>query len=71
MNHFAPQSHNLAAIIRGYKIAITTYARKNNISFYWQPRYHEHIIRSQPEFDKIDQYIKNNVSNWYNDKFYK
>src|SRR5215216_5208318 len=29
-NQFAPQSKNIASIIRGYKSAITTYARKHN-----------------------------------------
>jgi REP element-mobilizing transposase RayT len=35
-NQFAPQSKNIASIIRGYKSAVTIYARKNNIEFDWQ-----------------------------------
>jgi putative transposase len=42
-NQFAPQSKNLASILRGYKSAVTTYARKNSIEFNWQPRFHDHI----------------------------
>jgi len=69
-NNFGPQSKNLASIIRGYKSAVTTFARKNNIPFAWQPRFHEHIIRSADEYSRISNYIKNNPAEWQNDKFY-
>lgn len=68
-NAFAPQSKNLASIIRGYKSAVTTYARKNNIRFEWHVRYHDHIIRNEEEFLRISNYIKNNPSKWLDDKF--
>jgi REP element-mobilizing transposase RayT len=63
-NAFQPQSKNLAAIIRGFKSAVTTYARKNNIEFNWQSRFHDHIIRSAADYDRISQYILNNPKNW-------
>jgi REP element-mobilizing transposase RayT len=69
-NNFAPQSKNLAAIIRGYKSAVTTHARKNNISFNWQPGFHDHIIRSMNEYHSISDYIMNNVAHWQKDKFF-
>jgi hypothetical protein len=68
-NAFAPQSKNLASIIRGYKSAVTTYARKNNIRFEWHVRYHDHIIRNEEEYLRISNYIKNNPSKWLDDKF--
>ena len=68
-NAFAPQSKNLASIMRGYKSAVTTYARKNNIKFEWHIRYHDHIIRNEEEFLRISNYIKNNPSKWLDDKF--
>ncbi|MBK7408189.1 MAG: hypothetical protein IPJ40_09060 [Saprospirales bacterium] len=37
-NKFGPHSQNLASILRGYKSAVTTYARKNNIEFQWHPK---------------------------------
>jgi REP element-mobilizing transposase RayT len=70
-NAFAPQSKNLASIMRGYKSAVTTYARKNNIKFDWHIRYHDHIIRNEEEFLRISNYIKNNPSKWLDDKFNK
>jgi putative transposase len=70
-NQFAPQSKNLSAIIRGYKSAVTTFARKNGIKFEWQPRFHEHIIRSMDEYQKMSNYIINNPAQWQNDTFYQ
>jgi REP element-mobilizing transposase RayT len=69
-NRFGPQSHNLPSIIRGFKSAITTYARKCGEEFGWQSRYHEHIIQNKAEFHKIRQYISSNVANWKDDRFY-
>ncbi|MEX6690794.1 hypothetical protein QTN47_25020 [Danxiaibacter flavus] len=60
----APQSKNLASIIRGYKSAVTTFARKNGILFDWQPRYYDHIIRSMDEYERISEYIVNNAYKW-------
>jgi len=70
-NQFAPQSKNIASIIRGYKSAVTTYARRNNIPFDWQSRFHDHIIRSNNDYLKISNYIINNPAKWVDDKFYK
>lgn len=69
-NKFAPQSKNLASIIRGYKSAVTTFARKNNIDFDWQTRYHDHIIRSMDAYNRISDYIINNPNKWHQDKFF-
>jgi REP element-mobilizing transposase RayT len=68
-NQFGPQSKNLASIIRGYKIGVTKFARQNNISFAWQPRYHDHVIRNDEEYERIGYYIGTNVQNWAKDKF--
>jgi putative transposase len=43
-NQFIAQFKNLSSIIRGYKSAVTAFARKNNIEFDWQTRFHDHII---------------------------
>ena len=60
---FAPQSKNLASIVRGFKSAVTTWARKNQISFSWQPRYYDHIIRNNIQLHRIRNYIKNHQDN--------
>ena len=69
-NAFGPQSKNLASIVRGFKSAVTTYARKNNLPFNWQPRFHDHIIRNEMEYKRITNYIINNPAQWSEDKFY-
>ncbi len=63
-NTFGAQSKNLAAIIRGFKSSVTTYAKTNNIEFGWQPRFHDHIIRDYGEYVRITNYIRNNPINW-------
>ena len=70
LNKFAPQSKNLSSIIRGIKISTTMYARKHNIPFMWQTRFHDRIIRSTEELNAIADYIENNVAKWEYDKFY-
>jgi putative transposase len=70
-NRFAPQSKNLSSIIRGYKSAVTTRARKNRIDFDWQPSFHDHIIRSMDDYNRISNYIINNPTKWQEDKFYQ
>jgi putative transposase len=67
---FGIQSKNLSSIMRGYKSAVTTCARKNDILFQWQPRFHDHIIRSVDEYKRISDYIINNPTNWQKDKFF-
>lgn len=70
-NKFGPQSKNLASILRGFKSAVTTFARTKNIEFAWQARFHDHIIRTDDSFQQISKYISNNPANWMDDKFFK
>lgn len=70
-NKFGPQAKNLASIIRGFKSAVTTFARTNNIPFDWQARFHDHIISTEDEYFRIADYIVNNPNSWHKDKFYK
>jgi putative transposase len=64
INEFGPQSKNLSSIIRGVKSAVTSYARKMNISFDWHKGYYDHIIRTQRELTRIREYIISNPANW-------
>jgi putative transposase len=69
-NTFGPQSKNLASIVRGYKIGVTKHARQHNIPFQWQPRYHDHVIRSAEDYERISNYIRTNPQNWNKDSLY-
>ena len=35
----------------------------------WQPNYHDHVIRDDAEYNRIQQYIINNPSKWGDDTF--
>jgi putative transposase len=67
---FGPQAKNLSALIRGFKSSVTSFARNNNLEFDWQPRFHDHIIRSAEEYERIASYIINNPMSWENDRFF-
>lgn len=62
-NQFGPQRKNLASIIRGFKTGVTTNARKINLNFEWQSRFHDHIIRDNGSYERIRNYIINNPFN--------
>ncbi|MCJ7509237.1 MAG: hypothetical protein MUO85_11035 [candidate division Zixibacteria bacterium] len=67
-NKFGPQSQNLASIVRGFKIGVKKYAVIHNISFGWQPRFYDHIIRNNKSLNGIREYIQNNPLKWELDK---
>jgi len=70
VNKFGPQSQNLASIVRGYKIGVTKLSKISNPNFNWQPRFHDHIIRNDTEYQRINDYIENNPVNWSIDNFF-
>ena len=67
-NEFGPQSKNLSSIIRGIKSAVTVYAKKTKQDFQWQSRYHDHIIRTNLELQRIRKYINENPQKWNDDR---
>ena len=70
MAGISPKSNSVSAIIRSYKSAVTKHANRLGLENAWQPRYHDHIIRNEEEFQRITNYIKTNPENWEKDKFY-
>jgi REP element-mobilizing transposase RayT len=60
----------LSTAMGGLKSATTRFANDNNITFGWQTRFHDHIIRNRDELNRIALYIMNNPATWENDKFY-
>ena len=67
---FGPQSNNLGSVIRGIKSSVTHFALQNNITFKWQSRYHDHIVRNREEMNRIAEYIEQNPMKWELDCFY-
>ena len=70
MQFISKQKKRLPVAIGSLKSAITHFANQNAIDFAWQPRFHDRIIRDQPEMNRIATYIENNVANWKDDEFY-
>jgi putative transposase len=70
-NHrFQNQGKNtVSSIIGGYKSAVSKHAHRIGFEFQWQERFWDHVIRDAGEFERINRYIRNNPSNWKNDKF--
>jgi putative transposase len=67
-NRFGPQRHNLASIVRGFKSGVKTFATTNGLSFNWQPRYYDRVVRNEDELRRIRHYIDANPSNWQKDQ---
>lgn len=56
---------SIGSIIRGFKIGITKWYRKNkDIHTVWQRNFYEHIIRNEVDLNRIREYIINNPLNW-------
>ena len=68
-----PRTHGLSEFVRALKSfssrRINEY-RNSNLTETWQPRFYDHIIRSDNELNRIRNYIKNNPNNWLNDEHY-
>ncbi len=70
MQFISKQKNRLAVAIGSLKSAVTHFANQTPDYFAWQTRFHDRIIRDQPEMNRIAAYIQNNVANWEDDEFY-
>lgn len=76
MSDISPKSNSVSTIIRSYKSAVTKHCNRLKLTendaevFSWQTRFHDHIIRNDEEYQRINDYIENNPTNWGKDKFY-
>ena len=84
-NQFQPifqrKPKSISSFMGGFKSAINSkiddFIDENNLDIpkhnrnnhFFQPNYHDHIIRNINEYQRIKNYIKNNPSNWTDDKF--
>jgi REP element-mobilizing transposase RayT len=65
MAALSPRKQSLSVIIRTFKAAVTTWARRNGFQdFAWQSRFYDHIIRNEADLDRIRTYIANNPLQW-------
>ena len=71
MAEIAQMRGRLSVVVGGLKSAITRIARQHDVSFAWQSRFHDRIIRNQNEMNRITEYIINNVAQWELDELNK
>ena len=60
MSSISPKTGSLGSVIRSYKSAVSNDAHKINYGFAWQPRFYDHIIRTNTELNRIRKYIQKN-----------
>ena len=80
-SNFVRKPKSISSFIGGYKSAINSkiddYIDENNLDIpkynrnnhFFQPNYHDYIIRNDTECQHIINYIINNPKNWNKDKF--
>lgn len=60
----------LGVIVGQYKRIVTINARKKNPDFKWKARFHDHIVRNDKSYERIQYYTQHNPLLWKKDKFY-
>ena len=65
-----PGKNTVSSIIGGYKSAVSKHANRLGFDFAWQSRFHDHIIRNDDEYQRINDYIENNPQKWNDDELY-
>jgi REP element-mobilizing transposase RayT len=62
---------SLGSIVNQFKGACTRRIRKaGHLHFAWQPRFYDHIIRTQASLQRIRTYIDQNPARWTEDKYH-
>ncbi|WP_238531760.1 transposase [Nitritalea halalkaliphila] len=60
-----PGKNTVSSIVGSYKSAVTRNANRLGFEFGWQSRFHDHIIRSDAEYQRINDYIETNPIKWH------
>ncbi|WP_027376796.1 transposase [Kaistella palustris] len=63
--------NTVSSIIGSYKSAVTKHANRLGLVFGWQERFHDHIIRNDCEYQRINDYIESNIDHWNEDEFFQ
>lgn len=78
---FARKPKSISSFIGGFKSAVNSkiddyidecnlnIPKYNRNNHFFQPNYHDHIIRNNAEYERIKNYIINNPLKWEEDKF--
>ncbi|MBB3699899.1 transposase [Flammeovirga yaeyamensis] len=69
-SEISPNQGSISTIVRTYKSMVTKHARRLGFEFDWHNRYYDHIIKNGREYQRIEDYILNNIEKWDEDRFY-
>jgi putative transposase len=70
-HRFQNQGKNtLSSIVGSFKSAVSKHAHCLGFHCEWQPRFYEHIITNDSDYQRIKDYIASNPSKWIDDKFH-
>ena len=60
---------SLSSIVRSYKSGMTRLCKAHGLqNFAWQPRFCDHVVRTNASLNAVRDYIQNNPANWIHDK---
>ncbi|MGA2425182.1 MAG: hypothetical protein ABSG07_14360 [Terriglobales bacterium] len=63
-----PAAPSLSAVIGSYKAGVSRTCRLRGLLYLqWQPRFHDHILRSNAAVNAVREYIDHNPQNWVED----
>ncbi|MDO8240662.1 MAG: transposase [Candidatus Moranbacteria bacterium] len=70
MSEISPKPGSLSVILGSFKSIVSKTTRKqlNPVTFAWQPRFYDHIIRNDVSLNKIREYIQTNPAMWERDR---
>jgi len=68
--HVQENSPSISTIIKWYKQQCSKEIHQQDISFWRQKSFHDHIIRNEDSYNKIATYIQENPKNRKEDTFY-
>lgn len=68
--NFCRRFQLIPVIISQFKSSVTRTIRKQyaDLPFAWQKSFHDHIIRSDDELNRVREYIHTNPANWVRDE---
>jgi REP element-mobilizing transposase RayT len=81
-SNFIRKPQSISSFVAGFKSAVNSkiddfidefglnIPKYNFNNHFFQPNYHDHIIRNNSEYQRIKKYIINNPLKWDDDKFY-
>lgn len=64
-----PTRKSVSTVIQAFKATVTREARKESMAYHvWQRNFYEHVIRTDKELYKCQEYIQNNPLKWTLDR---